>query len=54
MKGLRVFGTINNLFDRPPPLTPTAIRRTGPAEVSPAIHDQIGRRFTLGVSYEFK
>jgi iron complex outermembrane receptor protein len=54
MKGLRVFGTINNLFDRPPPLTPTAIGRTGPAEVSPAIHDQIGRRFTLGVSYEFK
>src|SRR4029077_6923620 len=34
MKGLRVFGTINNLFDRPPPLTPTAIGRTGPLEVS--------------------
>lgn len=53
VEGLRVFGTINNLFDRSPPLTPQAILRTGPAEVSPAIHDQIGRRFTLGLRYEF-
>ncbi len=53
LDGLRVFGTIQNLFDRAPPLTPQAILRTGPAEVSPAIHDQIGRRFTLGVSYDF-
>ncbi|MEO8309098.1 MAG: TonB-dependent receptor [Pseudomonadota bacterium] len=53
LKGLHVFGTVNNLFDRSPPLTPQAIGRTGPVEVSPAIHDQVGRRFTLGVSYEF-
>jgi iron complex outermembrane recepter protein len=53
LDGLRVFGTVQNLFDRAPPLTPQAILRTGPAEVSPAIHDQIGRRFTLGVSYDF-
>ena len=53
IEGLRVFGTVQNLFDRAPPLTPQAILRTGPAEVSPAIHDQIGRRFTLGVSYDF-
>jgi hypothetical protein len=42
------------VFDRSPPLTPSAIGRTGPLEVSAAIHDQVGRRYTLGVSYEFK
>ena len=51
VKGL--FFTVQNLFDRGPPLTPAAIGRTGPNELAPQIHDQIGRRYTFGVNYDF-
>jgi outer membrane receptor protein involved in Fe transport len=53
IEGLQVFGTVQNLLDRSPPRTPTAIGRTGPSELSPIIHDQIGRRYTVGVNYQF-
>lgn len=53
LEGLHLFFTVQNLFDRGPPLTPTAIGRTGPAELAPQIHDQIGRRYTFGMNYEF-
>jgi outer membrane receptor protein involved in Fe transport len=53
IEGLHLFASVQNLFDRGPPLTPAAIGRTGPAELSPIIHDQIGRRYTFGVNYQF-
>jgi outer membrane receptor protein involved in Fe transport len=53
IEGLRLFASVQNLFDRGPPLTPSAILRTGPLEVTPIIHDQIGRRYTFGVNYQF-
>ena len=54
IEGLKFSGTINNLTDRAPPYSPAAIGRTGPAEFSAgSLHDVIGRRFTLGFSYQF-
>lgn len=53
LEGLHLYFTVQNLFDRAPPRTPAAIGRTGPAELSPVIHDQIGRRYTLGFNFEF-
>lgn len=53
IEGLHLFATVQNLFDRGPPRTPSAIGRTGPAELNPIIHDQIGRRYTFGFNYQF-
>jgi outer membrane receptor protein involved in Fe transport len=52
-EGLRVYGTMTNLFDRAPPLAVSAIGRTGPTEFNGSLHDTVGRRFVLGVNYEF-
>lgn len=53
IEGLHLFFTVQNLFDRGPPRAPSAILRTGPAELNAVIHDQIGRRYSLGFNYEF-
>jgi iron complex outermembrane recepter protein len=53
IEGLRVFGTINNLLDRAPPLSPAAIGRTGSNEITGLLHDQVGRRFVVGINYQF-
>jgi iron complex outermembrane recepter protein len=53
LEGLNVFATVNNLLDRAPAIAPSVIGRTGPSEIIPSIHDQIGRRYTLGMSYDF-
>jgi len=53
-EGLRIYGTIQNLLDHAPPQTPGAIGRTGILDQpGGAIHDQIGRRYTVGVEYKF-
>ena len=53
LEGLRVFGTITNLLDRDPPNSPASIGRTGPGEITVGAHDQLGRRYTAGFSYQF-
>jgi outer membrane receptor protein involved in Fe transport len=53
LEGLHVFATVQNLLDRAPPQAPTAIGRTGPSELNALLHDQIGRRYTVGVNYQF-
>ena len=53
LEGLRVYGTVTNLFDHAPPQQPIAIGRTGVADVPGGLHDVIGRRFVLGAEYKF-
>ncbi len=54
IEGFRVYGTVQNLLDHAPPQTPGAIGRTGIGDnPGGAIHDQLGRRFTVGVEYKF-
>ncbi len=53
LKGLRVYGTITNMFDRAPPQTPQAIGRTGVLDLGSTVHDVIGRRYVLGAEYTF-
>lgn len=53
-EGLRVYGTIQNLLDHAPPQLYPAIGRTGVLDnPGGAVHDQIGRRYTVGVEYKF-
>jgi outer membrane receptor protein involved in Fe transport len=53
LEGLRLYGTVTNLFDHAPPQTPGAIGRTGVIDVPGAVHDVIGRRFVVGAEYRF-
>lgn len=53
---LEVYGNINNLLDRDPNITAGAIGRTGvpsAAAVQQNVYDILGRRYTIGVNYEF-
>lgn len=50
---LEVFLNINNLTDKAPNLTPGTIGRTGVGLGVNALYDILGRRYTLGVNYEF-
>jgi outer membrane receptor protein involved in Fe transport len=43
----QIFGTVDNLFNRAPPLTPNAI--TAPSYASSVFYDRIGRFMTVGV-----
>lgn len=47
----QLFFTINNLFDKNPPLTPSYLI-AGSAYGNRTLYDMIGRRFTLGVRME--
>jgi outer membrane receptor protein involved in Fe transport len=53
LEGMRIYGTVTNLFDHAPPQTPGAIGRTGIADLPGSLHDVIGRRFVLGAEYRF-
>ncbi|MEJ0039199.1 MAG: TonB-dependent receptor [Gammaproteobacteria bacterium] len=53
LQGLRVYGTVTNLFDRAPPQAPGAIGRTGILDLGGGVHDILGRRFVLGAEYKF-
>jgi len=50
---LEVFLNINNLADREPIFTPGTIGRTGVGTGISQLYDALGRRYTLGVNYEF-
>jgi outer membrane receptor protein involved in Fe transport len=51
IKGLRVYGTVTNFFDRAPPQSPGTIGRTGILDLGASIADLLGRRYVLGVEY---
>jgi iron complex outermembrane recepter protein len=51
---LEVFANINNVLDRKPNVTAGAPGRTGVGlGINPSLFDILGRRFTVGVNYEF-
>jgi iron complex outermembrane receptor protein len=52
---LEVFANIQNLLDREPVITPgTSVGRTGVGSgVNSGLYDILGRRYTIGVNYEF-
>lgn len=54
-QNLEVFANIQNLLDRKPVLTPgTSVGRTGTGTaVNSGLYDVLGRRYTIGVNYEF-
>ncbi|MDR2213081.1 MAG: TonB-dependent receptor [Pseudomonadales bacterium] len=52
-ENLEVFFNINNLTDKKPPLSPGGIGRTGVGTGIGSQFDVLGRRYTLGVNYEF-
>lgn len=52
-ENLEVFLNINNLTDKEPPITPGAIGRTGVGVGVQSLYDILGRRYTIGVNYEF-
>jgi outer membrane receptor protein involved in Fe transport len=54
-ENLEVFANVQNLLDREPVVTPgSGVGRTGVGTgVNTAVHELLGRRFTIGVNYEF-
>ncbi len=51
---LEVYGNVNNLLDREPNITAGAVGRTGVGlGVNAGLYDILGRRYTIGVNYEF-
>lgn len=52
---LEVFANIQNLLDRDPIVTPgtTAVGRTGVGSNINSLYDILGRRYTIGLNYEF-
>lgn len=52
---LEVYANIQNLLDREPVITPgTSVGRTGTGlGVNASLYDILGRRYTIGVNYEF-
>jgi len=54
-ENLEVYANIQNLLDREPVITPgTSVGRTGTGTgVNASLYDILGRRYTIGVNYEF-
>ena len=49
----QIFGSVTNLFDVDPPIVPGFSSFTGQAsQANAAIHDILGRRYTIGFSYD--
>jgi outer membrane receptor protein involved in Fe transport len=49
----QVFGSVTNLFDEDPPVVPGFSSFTGQAsQVNVGIHDLLGRRYTIGFTYD--
>lgn len=49
---LQLFGNINNLFDKAPPIVPSQSASPGQTALSPD-YDKIGRYFSIGARYHF-
>jgi len=50
---LEVYFNVNNLTDKEPPLTPGTVGRVGVGVGISSLHDLLGRRYTVGMNYEF-
>jgi outer membrane receptor protein involved in Fe transport len=51
---MQVFGTVTNLFDKDPPVTPYYSTFAGySSQYNPSLYDVLGRRFTMGVKVRF-
>jgi outer membrane receptor protein involved in Fe transport len=51
---MQVFGTITNLFDKSPPITPYYSTFAGySTQYNPGLYDVLGRRFTVGAKVRF-
>jgi outer membrane receptor protein involved in Fe transport len=51
---MQIFGTITNLFDKAPPITPYYSTFAGySTQYNPSLYDTLGRRFTLGAKIRF-
>lgn len=48
---LQLFGAINNLLDKDPPINPTSF--LSPSATNKTLYDVIGRYYTLGMRYNF-
>jgi outer membrane receptor protein involved in Fe transport len=53
-KNMELFANVNNLLDRDPLPTPTAIGRAGTGgAIMSSMYDLYGRRYTVGLNYSF-
>lgn len=50
---LQLFATIDNAFDRDPPIIPGIVSAYGQRITRTQLYDQLGRRFTVGVRVKF-
>jgi iron complex outermembrane recepter protein len=50
---LELYVNVTNLFDREPVHVPAIVGRAGTMEFNAAIYDTIGRRYVLGLNYQF-
>lgn len=49
---IQIFGNIENLFDKDPPIIPTLVGLVSPIASNFGLYDPLGRRFTLGVRFK--
>ncbi len=50
---VQLFGNIQNLLDKDPPIMPTLVGPVSPIISNFGLYDPLGRRFTLGVRFKF-
>jgi outer membrane receptor protein involved in Fe transport len=51
---MQIFGTVTNLFDKDPPITPYYSTFAGySTQYNPSLYDVLGRRFTVGATVRF-
>jgi outer membrane receptor protein involved in Fe transport len=50
---IQLFADVDNVFDRDPPIIPGTVIYYGQEVTRPALYDQIGRQFTVGVRVKF-
>lgn len=50
---LQLYGVINNIFDKAPPLAPAYVALySAPVQTNQTLYDVLGRRFTVGFSFQ--
>jgi len=50
---VQLYGVINNIFDKAPPLAPSYVGlSSAPIQTNQSLYDVLGRRFTVGVKLQ--
>jgi outer membrane receptor protein involved in Fe transport len=50
---LQLYGVINNIFDKAPPLAPSYVGlSSSPIQTNQSLYDVLGRRFTVGLKLQ--